>query len=111
MDQATVNHYCAALKGAALDHPFGEAHDVWKVGGKIFAICSRSGGGVCIKTPSVDDATFLIESGAAERAPYLHRSWALILWGRMDRAEAEARIARSYAIIVAALPRKNRPTS
>ena len=33
MDRAGVGQVCLALPGATLDHPFGDDHDAYKVGG------------------------------------------------------------------------------
>ena len=47
----------------------------------------------------------LIEAGAGERAPYFHRSWILLDWD-MDEAELRGRLANSYRLIRAGLPKK-----
>ena len=44
MDREGVGRVCLALPGATLDHPFGDDHDVYKVGGKMFAVFWGMGG-------------------------------------------------------------------
>lgn len=105
-DRAVVIAICAGFPGAEVSQPFGPDHDCWKVGGKIFAITGHTGDGVSVKTDHVDTARLLIEAGRAARAPYLHASWARIPFGRVSDAELNERIATSYALIRAGLPRK-----
>ena len=38
MDRAGIGRVCLALPATELAHSFGEDHDVYKVGGKMFAI-------------------------------------------------------------------------
>lgn len=119
--RAFVARHCAALPGAELTHPFGPEHDCWKVGGKIFAIATDpvpaggpvtpggQAGGVSVKTDHADTARLLIETGRATRAPYLHASWARIPFGAVEDGELQERLATSYALIRATLPKKFRP--
>ncbi len=106
MTRALVNRLCAAHPGAAASDPTTEL-DSWKVGGKMFACFGDRIDGVCVKTDSVDTAQMLIAAGAAQRAPYFHKSWVLV---GFDSAEDELRhrITVSYDIIFNALPKKLR---
>lgn len=72
MDRAGVGKVCLALPGVTLDHPFGDEHDAYKVGGKMFALVGGEGG-VSFK---VSDIAYevLTESGHARPAPYLARA-------------------------------------
>nr|RDS95175.1 hypothetical protein DWF04_13545 [Cereibacter sphaeroides f. sp. denitrificans] len=111
MDRSTVSRLCAALPGALLDHPWDEGHDAWKIGGRIFALVGASAHGVTVKCPDVETAALLIETGRAERAPYMHRSWVLLPFGPdLAEDEAEHRIAVSYRLIREGLPRRIRET-
>lgn len=105
MSRDLVNEICAAQPGAECSDPWGGGHDCWKVSGKIFALIGMQGTHVSVKTDSVETAAFLIETGVAERAPYLHRSWVAL---PLDSAPDELahRIRHSYRIVRAALPRK-----
>ena len=105
-DRAFVNAFCATHPGAEVSQPFGPEHDCWKVGGKMFAIIGQAGDGVSVKTDHVETARLLIETGRAIRAPYLHASWARIPFGAVGDDELRERIATSYALIRAGLPKK-----
>ncbi len=105
-DRAFVNAFCAGFPGAGVSQPFGPEHDCWKVGGKLFAIIGQMGAGVSLKTDHVDTARLLIETGRAIRAPYLHASWVCIPFGRVADEELRERIATSYALIRAGLPKR-----
>lgn len=72
MDREGVGRVCLALPGVTLEHPFGDDHDSYKVGGKMFAIVGGMGG-VSFK---VSDIAYevLTESGRAAPAPYLARA-------------------------------------
>ena len=72
MSRAFATALCHALPGAELSHPFGktpEDHDIWKVGGKIFAAMSVDTDGVSVKCADVATADMLKEAGVAEKAP------------------------------------------
>lgn len=105
-DRAFVNGFCASFPGAEVSQPFGPDHDCWKVGGKMFAIIGQQGDGVSLKTDHAETARLLIETGRAIRAPYLHASWARIPFGRVSDDELRERIATSYRLIRAGLPKK-----
>ena len=70
-----VRALCMHLPGAEASDPWGGGYEVWKVGGKIFACFGAAEPGVSVKTPSIETASMLIESGAARRAKYFHPSW------------------------------------
>jgi predicted DNA-binding protein (MmcQ/YjbR family) len=105
-DRDFVNGFCAGLPGAVVTQPFGPDHDCLKVGARMFAIIGQMGDGVSVKTDHVDTARLLIETGRAIRAPYLHASWARIPFGRVPDEEIRDRIATSYRLIRAGLPKK-----
>ena len=105
MSRDTVNTLCAALPGAECSEPFGPGTDVWKVGDKIFAAIGAQGTGVSVKTPDVETAQMLIEAGVGVKAPYFHKSW-IHLPLDADEDELGHRIAASYDIIRASLPKK-----
>ena len=105
MSRELVNEICAAQPGAECSDPWGDGHDCWKVGGKSFSIVGVARMHVSIKTDSIETAAFLIETGVADRAPYLHASWVAL---PLDSAPDELahRIRQSYRIVRAALPHK-----
>ncbi len=109
MSRAAANAICAALPGAEVSDPWGGGHDCWKVGGKSFAIMGAISEGVAVKTESVEMADVLVEAGVAERDKYLHRSWVKVSWD-LPEDELRQRIATSYGLIRAALPKKVQAT-
>ena len=105
MSRKQVNAICRKLPGAEVSDPWGGGHDAWKVGGKMFACIGAIMPGVSVKTDSVEMAEMLIESGAAVRAPYFHRSWVNVPWGTpVD--ELRHRITTSYRLVRAGLSKK-----
>ena len=44
MDRRGIGKVCLALPGATLDHPFGDHHDAYRVGGKMFVMVGEQGG-------------------------------------------------------------------
>ncbi|QEU09029.1 MmcQ/YjbR family DNA-binding protein [Paracoccus yeei] len=105
MSRELVNEICAAQPGSEWSDPWGGGHDCWKVGGKVFALIGVTGSHVSVKTDSTETATFLIETGVAERAAYLHASWVAM---PMDAAPDELahRIRHSYRLVRGGLTRK-----
>jgi len=106
MTRTIVNDFAATLPGAEVSDPWGGGHDAWKVGGKMFAEIGARDHGVCVKCRDIESAGLLIELGRAERARYLHRSWVCIPWGLVDDQEMLDRVAESYRLIRAKLPKK-----
>jgi predicted DNA-binding protein (MmcQ/YjbR family) len=105
MSRQTVNDICSTFPGASVSDPWGGGHDAWKVGGKMFACAEAAMQGVSIKTDSIETAQMLIEAGVGVKAPYFHRSW-INISSDMEEAELRARLAGSYRLICASLPKK-----
>lgn len=108
MDREWVGKACLALTGVTLDHPFGDDHDAWKVGGKMFAIVGGMGG----LSFKVSDIAFevLTESGRARPAPYLARARWVHLEDPADWPDDELteHLAIAHAIVAAKLTKKAR---
>lgn len=105
--RSRVRALCAPLPGAEASDPFGGGHEVWKVGGKIFACFGAVDPGVSVKTPDIDTATQLIDAGAARRAKYFHPSWINLPDG-VAGDELAKHIIASYDQVRAGLTRKAR---
>jgi predicted DNA-binding protein (MmcQ/YjbR family) len=112
MTREEFDGLCAAHPGAVLSGP-GEL-DAWKVGGKMFACFGHvdqrawNTEHASVKCPDVETAAMLIDAGAAEKAPYFHRSWVRLDLLALDPEEAEHRIAVSYDTIRKSLPKSVR---
>lgn len=108
MDRAGVGKVCLGLPAATLDHPFGEGHDAYRVGGKMFAMVGERGG-ISFK---VSDIAYevLTESGLARPAPYLARNKWVNLPQIDDWADDELaeHLAIAHGIVAAKLTRKAR---
>jgi predicted DNA-binding protein (MmcQ/YjbR family) len=102
--RARVAALAAGLPGAEVSDPWGGGHDAWKVGGRMFACIGAMTPGVAVKCADVETAALLIETGVAARAPYFHRSWAL-LPETVAEDELAHRLRTSYALIRKGLPK------
>lgn len=108
MDRAGIGKTCLALPGVTLDHPFGEHHDAYRIGGKMFVMVGEQGG-VSFK---VSDIAYevLTEDGRARPAPYLARAgWVNLpdpsAWPDDELAE---HFAIAHSLIAARLTKKAR---
>lgn len=108
MDRAGVGRVCLALPAATLDHPFGDDHDAYRIGGKMFCMVGAMGG-VSFK---VSDIAYevLTEEGRARPAPYLARNkWVnLPRIGDWPDDELAEHLAIAHSIVAATLTRKAR---
>ena len=108
MDRQGVGRICLALPSATLDHAFGDDHDVYRVGGKMFAMVGAMGG----LSFKVSDIAYevLTETGRARPAPYLARA----KWVHLDdpgdwpQADLADHLAGAHAIVAAKLTQKAR---
>lgn len=107
MDRDSVNTLCATLPGAEVSAPFGPGHDIWKVGGKIFAALGAENRGVSVKCADIETAQMLIDTGIACRARYFHRSW-VNLSDDTEDSELLHRVTSSYDLVRGKLPKKLR---
>ncbi|MDB5427589.1 MAG: hypothetical protein JWR47_1417 [Phenylobacterium sp.] len=76
--------------------------DVYKVGGKVFAICGLSGG-LSFKVTEIGFVA-LTEGGPARQAPYLHKgSWVFIELHAADDADITDWLINAHSLIAAKL--------
>jgi predicted DNA-binding protein (MmcQ/YjbR family) len=78
--------------------------DVYKVGGKVFAICGLKGG-LSFKVSEIGFVA-LTEGGPARQAPYLHKgSWVIVDLDGADEADLADWITTAHGLIAAKLTR------
>jgi predicted DNA-binding protein (MmcQ/YjbR family) len=99
-----------SLPGAWEDNPFGHATPLVKVGPKIFAFLSAETLTVKVD-PDRGEALRGTYPGVVTVAPYLSkRHWVAIRLGAgLDPDEVADLLRRSHALVVAGLPRRDRP--
>lgn len=103
---------CAAFPATELDHPFGDEVPVFKVVGKVFAILGESDRGwrLTLKADP-EDARALVDT-YRDVAPGYHmnkKHWITVTLPADDVPVTEL-IRDSYELVVATLPRDQRPT-
>jgi len=109
MNRDEFDRFCASLKATTNVIQWGNA-TVWKIGGKIFAICSHWGPGedqkISFKCSDLS-FTILIEQDKIIPAPYLARAKWVQLTARdaMNEDDIKAYINEAYTIISAKLTR------
>lgn len=82
--------------------------DVYKVGGKVFAICGLSGG-LSFKVTEIGFMVLTEDGGPGRQAPYLAKGhWVFVHLDELDAEDAAGWIATSHSLIVAKLTRKLR---
>jgi predicted DNA-binding protein (MmcQ/YjbR family) len=107
MEHASIKNFCESLPGACYEQPFGPGTDVWKVGGKIFAMSAQGSGRVSLKCADDQVAEMLISVGRAGTAPYLPRGgWIALAVEGTDEAEMKERLMESYQTVRDSLPQK-----
>lgn len=108
MDRAGVKRFCLSLPAATLDHPFGDDHDAYRVGGKMFAIMGGMGG-LSFKASDIAYEV-LTETGRAIPAPYLARGKWVHLADPADWPDDELKdhLITAHALIAAKLTKKLR---
>jgi predicted DNA-binding protein (MmcQ/YjbR family) len=112
MKRDTFDAYCATLPAVTNVIQWGNA-SVWKIGDKIFAICSHWGPGEQQKISfKCSDLSYsiLCEQEDIVPAPYLARAkWVQLTSSRaMTDKDIKAYIAEAYAIISAKLTKAAR---
>ena len=112
MTRREFDYYCRAFKGAEHVVQWGGV-SVWKIGGKIFAICSKWGAGSHAKISfKCSDLSYrlLREQPDIISAPYLARAkWVQVENdAAMEDRDLKAYIEAAYLIIAAKLTKAKR---
>ncbi len=98
---------CAMALPAATHVVQWGGSDVYKVGGKVFAICGLSGG-LSFKVSPIGFEV-LTSGGPARQAPYLAKGhWVVVELDDLDPGEAAGWIETAHGLIVAKLTKAAR---
>lgn len=82
--------------------------DVYKVGGKVFAICGLRGG-LSFKVSEIGFEVLTDEGGPGRQAPYLAKGhWVIVDLEDAGADDAEGWLANAHGLIAAKLTRKAR---
>jgi predicted DNA-binding protein (MmcQ/YjbR family) len=112
LDRDGVLGYCGRRPGAVEDYPFGDEVAVFKVAGKVFALCDLSGqpGSVSLKSDPTLGEALRARYPAVRPGYHLNkRHWNTIdLDGSVPDGELAELIDHSWELVVAKLPRRER---
>jgi predicted DNA-binding protein (MmcQ/YjbR family) len=101
-----IESVAMALPAATKVVQWGDS-DVYKVGGKVFAICGLRGG-LSFKVSEIGFVA-LTEGGPARQAPYLAKGhWVIVDLGGADDADLIDWITTAHGLIAAKLTRLQR---
>lgn len=107
MTRDEVRACAMAMQAATHVVQWGGA-DVYKVGGKVFAICGLRGG-LSFKVSPIGFEVLTDEGGPARQAPYLAKGhWVIVDLEDLDPAEAAGWIDSAHGLIAAKLTRAAR---
>ena len=112
LSRAEINAYCKSLPQSTHVVQWGNS-DVWKIGGKLFAVCGWSDGASAV-TFKVSDLAYevLSDMPGIRPAPYLASrgmKWIQVYDDPgLPDDELKAHIAASYEMIMEKLPKKLR---
>jgi len=82
--------------------------DVYKVGGKVFAICGL-GGGLSFKVSEIGFVVLTEAGGPGRQAPYCAKGqWVCVELEEVDGADVQGWLATAHALIAGKLTRKAR---
>ena len=114
MDSSELKTRCLGLPGASEEFPFGDEVSVFKVGGKMFALCSLDAGPPLRLSVKCDpELAAQLRSAYPAIRPGYHlnkRHWnTLTLDGSLPDELVTDLLGDSYDLVVASLPRARRP--
>ncbi len=112
MDYARLRMYCLNLNGAEETWPFGPEVTVFKLAGKMFALCNPDQSPLRINLKCEPELAELLRENYAAVQPGWHmnkRHWNTIVFdGSFSDKEAMQWITDSYDLVVSSLPKKLR---
>jgi predicted DNA-binding protein (MmcQ/YjbR family) len=113
MDSRELKARCLALPGAREEFPFGDEVSVFKVGGKMFALCPLDGHPLQLSVKCDPELAAQLRATYPAIAPGYHlnkRHWNTItLDGSLPDQMVTDLLGDSYDLVVASLPQARRP--
>jgi predicted DNA-binding protein (MmcQ/YjbR family) len=113
VDARELKRRCLALPGAVEVFPFGDEVSVFKVGGKMFALCRLDARPLQLSVKCEPDLAVQLRAAHPAIAPGYHlskRHWNTItLDGSLPDQMVTDLLVDSYDLVVASLPRARRP--
>jgi predicted DNA-binding protein (MmcQ/YjbR family) len=113
VDARELKDQCLSLPGAVEEFPFGDEVSVFKVGGKMFALCGLDAQQLQLSVKCEPDIAAQLRAAHPAIVPGYHlnkRHWNTItLDGSLPDQMVSDLLADSYDLVVASLPRARRP--
>lgn len=104
---------CTTLPGAVEDYPFGDGVAVFKIGGRMFALVPLAAEPAGMTVKCDPELALALRATYAAVRPGYHtnkRHWNTVaLDGSIPDDELREMVAHSYELVVAKLPRRERP--
>jgi predicted DNA-binding protein (MmcQ/YjbR family) len=114
MNRQELRAQCLALADAFEDFPFGDEVSVFKVGGKMFALCRLDGEPLQLSVKCEPELAVQLRATYPAIAPGYHlnkRHWNTItLDGSLPDQMVTDLLGDSYDLVAASLPQARRPT-
>jgi predicted DNA-binding protein (MmcQ/YjbR family) len=115
MDEDAARDACANLPSAELTHPFGFETAVYKVRGRMFAVVPLDGErpSITLKSDPQDARSLVHEHPAISPGYHMNKDhWITVdLDGDLPRGLVDDLIAESYRLVIAKLPKAQRPVA
>jgi predicted DNA-binding protein (MmcQ/YjbR family) len=113
MDKHELKNRCLGLPGASEEFPFGDEVSVFKVSGKMFALCALDGEPLELSVKCDPELAVQLRSAYPAVTPGYHlnkRHWNTIaLDGSVPDEMVADLLGDSYDLVVASLPKARRP--
>ncbi len=110
LDYAALYEHCLQYPGSSHDFPFGPEVAVFRVAGKMFALCNIQQSPLKINLKCEPVLAELLREKYRAVAPGWHmnkRHWNTVTVGEdLNDAEVLAQVDQSYALVTASLPKK-----
>ena len=113
MDKHELKTWCLGLPGASEEFPFGDEVSVFKVSGKMFALCALDGEPLQLSVKCDPELAVQLRSAYQAVTPGYHlnkRHWNTItVDGSLPDEMVADLLGDSYDLVVASLPKARRP--